>query len=165
MTHVEHAGIDTRHWPAPTGTKPDARPVTLTPIPAGTGRAPPFCADARRWMGGCRKTSCHISPQQSHGHMYRNRPGSPPPTLMLPTPTDPRTTGGWTTVPHRNSIHRQTTLPFKPTTQGQLTTGQGPSASQRQVSPATHPNRIGLGPTTRWGETDNNTGQSLPVHN
>jgi hypothetical protein len=88
-----------------------------------------------------------------------------PPTLMLPTPTDPRTTGGWTTVPHRNSIHRQTTLPFKPTTQGQLTTGQGPPASQRQVSPATHPNRIGLGPTTRWGETEDNTGQSQPVHN
>jgi hypothetical protein len=88
-----------------------------------------------------------------------------PPMLMLPPPTDPSTVGGWKTVPYRKSANRQTTLPFGPATQGQPETDRRPANSQQRASPASLPNRIELGPTHRWGDTDSNTGQPPPTQN
>jgi hypothetical protein len=91
-------------------------------------------------------------------------PRTPAPTLILPRSSAPPGAEGWKTVSHRKGTHKQTTLTFQPPAQERTAADQGPPLTQQQLSPATMPNRIEIGPATRWGDADANTGQPLPSH-
>ena len=87
------------------------------------------------------------------------------PTLILPPPAGPPNTGEWSVMTHRSSMCKQATLLSKLAAQGWKGADQGPSASQQQADHATMSNQIKLCPTQRWGDTDSNTGPSLPAQN
>ena len=87
----------------------------------------------------------------------------PPKALALPPPATqipaPQYNGGWETVEHHRGRYRQTTLPYGRRTPDPPADEQTQRRTvQPQGSPATSSNRLGLGPTPWWGDTDGDNG-------